>query len=374
MKVSILGTRGVPAGHSGFETFAEQFALYMVGRQHEVTVYCQIAEGMPEFRDNWNGIHRIAFAEGDHPAGTIRFDLRSVIDASKSKDSVVLTLGYNTAIFSLLYRLRGIRNYMNMDGIEWIRQKWSRPARLWLRANEWLGARLANHLIADHPEIKNHLLAVSPAEKITVIPYAAYPVRQADESYIRELGLEPNKYFLVIARSEPENSILEIVKAQTSRGGEYPLVVLGKYKPDEKPYHAQVFEAAKEGKVLLPGAIFEKPRVQALRYFSTAYIHGHQVGGTNPSLVEALAAGNPVIAHDNRFNRWVCGPGARFFESIEQLSEQMNLLESDSQVREEMRRASTQRHSDLFQPEMILSAYEQLMKGLPVDDSRWLIG
>jgi hypothetical protein len=69
----------------------------------------------------------------------------------------------------------------------------------------------------------------------------------------------------------------------------------------------------------------------------------------------------------------VCGPGARFFESIEQLSEQMNLLESDSQVREEMRRASTQRHSDLFQPEMILSAYEQLMKGLPVDDSRWLL-
>jgi glycosyltransferase involved in cell wall biosynthesis len=373
LKVSILGTRGVPAGHSGFETFAEQFALYMVERKHEVTVYCQIPEGMPEFRDTWNGIKRIAFSEGDHPMGTIRFDLRSVIDASRSKDSVVLTLGYNTAIFSLLYRLCGVRNYMNMDGIEWIRQKWSRPAQLWLRANEWLGARLANHLVADHPEIKNHLLAVSPPEKITVIPYGAYPVRQADESYVRELGLEPNKYFLVIARSEPENSILEIVKAQTMRGGEYPLVVLGKYNPAEKPYHASVFEAAKAGRVLLPGAIFEQPRVQALRYFSTAYIHGHQVGGTNPSLVEALAAGNAVIAHNNRFNRWVCGPGARFFESVEQLRQQMNLLESDPQIREEMCRASTQRFVDLFQPEMILSAYEKLLMGLAVDDSRWLL-
>jgi glycosyltransferase involved in cell wall biosynthesis len=97
------------------------------------------------------------------------------------------------------------------------------------------------------------------------------------------------------------------------------------------------------------------------------------VGGTNPSLVEALAAGNAVIAHNNRFNRWVCGPGARFFDCIEQLSQQMNLLESDPQIREEMRRASTQRYVDLFQPEMILGAYEQLMKGLPVDDSRWLL-
>jgi glycosyltransferase involved in cell wall biosynthesis len=373
LKVSILGTRGVPAGHSGFETFAEQFALYLVERHHEVTVYCQIPEGMPEFRDTWNGIKRIAFSEGDHPVGTIRFDLRTVIDACKTKDAVVLTLGYNTAIFSLLYRLRGVRNYMNMDGIEWIRQKWSRPAQLWLRANEWLGAHLANHLVADHPEIKNHLLAVSRPEKITVIPYAAYPVGQADESYIRELGLEPNKYFLVIARSEPENSILEIVKAQTARGGDYPLVVLGKYKPDENPYHAQVFEAAKEGRVLLPGAIFDKARVQALRYFSTAYIHGHQVGGTNPSLVEALAAGNAVIAHNNRFNRWVCGSGSRFFETIEQLSQQMNLLEDDTEIREEMRNSSTQRYVELFQPEMILGAYEHLMMGLPVDDSRWLL-
>ncbi len=372
MKISILGTRGIPARHSGFETFAEQFALYLAKREHDVTVYCQIPEGTAEFRDMWNGIRRIAFSEGDHPFGTIRFDLRTVLDVCRQRDCVVLTLGYNTALFSFLYRVFGIRNYMNMDGIEWIRQKWSRPARLWLRANEWFGAKLANHLVADHPEIKDHLLAVAPAEKITVIPYGAYPVKEADESYVRELGLEPYKYFLVIARSEPENSILEIVKAQTTREGKHPLVVLGRYMPHENRYHAQVFEAAKGERVLLPGAIFEKARVQALRYFAAAYIHGHQVGGTNPSLVEALAAGNAVIAHNNRFNRWVCGPHARFFLNIEELGRHMDVLEGEPAIRREMCSGCAQRHGELFQPETVLAAYEQLMLGLPVDDSRWL--
>ena len=111
-----------------------------------------------------------------------------------------------------------------------------------------------------------------------------------------------------------------------------------------------------------------------LRFFATAYIHGHQVGGTNPSLVESLAAANAVIAHDNRFNRWVCGPGAKFFDSVEQLNAHMDLLEGDPGVREQMQDASRQRFLACFQREMIVSAYEELMMGTAVDDSRWQLG
>src|SRR6185312_4070041 len=141
LEVSILGTRGVPANHGGFETFAQDLSLYLVDRGHRVTVYCQASADEGHSEDEWNGVRRVLIPAPTGPVGTMKFDLAAVLHSSR-RPGVILTLGYNTAIFSLLYRLRRIRSVMNMDGIEWKRDKWRFSERIWLHFNELAGARL----------------------------------------------------------------------------------------------------------------------------------------------------------------------------------------------------------------------------------------
>lgn len=355
----ILGTRGIPAAHGGFETFAEHLALYLRERGWRVIVYCQEIGNAPTVQDTWKGIERVRISvPKDNSLSTMWFDWLSIMDAAKHND-LCLTLGYNTALFNVVLRLKGVPNIFNMDGIEWIRAKWSKPAKIWFWMNDWLGCWLGNHLVADNPAIKTHLMTRVPGEKITMIPYGAVPVAEAPEDLVRQHGLEPGRYLSVIARPEPENSLLEIVKAFSAKPRGYQLAVLGTYNPGN-PYHAAVRQAASD-EVKFLGAIYDAPTVQALRYHSAAYIHGHQVGGTNPSLVEALGAGNAVIAHDNRFNRWVAGDGASYFSSVESLSTSLDKLLSDDNHLASMRQASRQRFQQALTWPIVLSQYEDLL-------------
>jgi glycosyltransferase involved in cell wall biosynthesis len=247
-----------------------------------------------------------------------------------------------------------------MDGIEWKREKWSRPAKIWFWLNEWAGARVANHLVADHPEIGKHLMRHTSKEKIVVIPYGADAVTSAPVSPIQKYDLSPKGYYLLIARPEPENSILEIVRAYSSRSRGVPLVILGNYTREGTKYQNKVLDAAGP-EIKFLGAIFDRDIVRSLRFHARAYFHGHRVGGTNPSLVEALAAGNAVIAHDNRFNRWVAGEGARFFQSTEDVDRIVAALNADPAQLLAMEAASRKRHLESFTQENILTAYEDLL-------------
>lgn len=307
----------------------------------------------------WEGVHRIHIpVKSTGSKGSVIFDGKSALHAARTP-GLVLTLGYNTAFFSLLYRIFGVTNLMNMDGIEWKRGKWSRPVQAWFWLNEHMGCRLAHHLIADHPEMKKHLQRnVSPA-KITVSAYGAERIEKADPRLITKYGLSPKTYATLIARPEPENSVLEAVQAFSARPRDIKLVVLGNYS-ESVPYQKAVLDAASDD-VQFVGAIYEKELVAALRYHSLFYVHGHTVGGTNPSLLEALGAGNPVIAHNNRFNRWVAGDGARYFDTVENCDELLtNLLENPQEL-EIMAYASSARHSEAFEWETILAEQEAIL-------------
>ncbi len=355
----ILGIRGIPAAHGGFETFAEHLALYLRDKGWRVVVYCQEIGTDPISIDQWQGIERVHIpVKGDGALSTIFFDGKSVWHAAQHGD-VCLTLGYATAFFNVLLRIKGIPNIINMDGIEWIRAKWSRFAKVWLWANDWLGCWLGNHLVADHPEIKTHLMSRVSEDKITMIPYGAVPIVSAPEAPVVQLGLTPGRFLTVIARPEPENSILEIVKAFSAKRRGFQLAILGAYV-DSNAYHRTVKAAASDEVVFL-GAIYDANIVQALRFHSVAYIHGHQVGGTNPSLVEAMGANNAVIAHDNRFNRWVAGPQARYFDSAEQLMRHLDEVLDLPEQLVSMRQASQARFSQALTWPIVLQAYEQLL-------------
>lgn len=373
MHLHILGTRGVPATHGGFETFAEQFALYMVAQGHDVTVYCQGAPNETERTELWRGIQRVVFAEAEGPKGTVRFDLRSALKASQDVDATLLTLGYNTAIFSLIHRMRGAHGFMNMDGVEWRRQKWSPAQRVWLRANEWCGAHFSDSLIADHPAIKQHLSQLVDPDKITVIPYGADAIHEAATEPLQRFGVQPGEYYILIARPEPENSILEIVQAYTERPRRFPLIMLGSYKPEANAYHAKVLAAAKKGNVIFPGAIYDADIITSLRFHATAYVHGHQVGGTNPSLVEALAAGNAVIAHRNVYNQWVAGSEARYFANAAELDGHFSEIEAHPEVLDTMRVGGRARQTLCFRRELVLKAYEDLLLGTPMTVAQWAL-
>lgn len=359
-KVRILGIRGIPAQHGGFETFAEHFSLYLRDKGWDVTVYCQEEGKGPIFEDEWNGISRVHIPVSLEGAkGTIEFDWKSTLHAAGKKD-LVLTLGYNTAIFCAVYRLKGIRNIINMDGIEWKREKWSFLERTWLYINEKLGGWLGNHLVADHPEIKNHLSGFVKREKVRVIPYTAALLKNSNETLLEPFKLEPGRFALLIARPEPENSILEIIKAYTSKKRGIPLVVLGNYDPQFNAYQKKVLDAGNE-ETLFVGAIYDQEVVQALRFYARFYIHGHTVGGTNPSLVEALGAGSSILAHNNRFNRWVAGEGALFFSDEQECEKQIGQLIGDDNLIANMKTASLKQYSDKFTDEKIHGGYERLL-------------
>lgn len=358
-RVRILGTRGVPAAHGGFETFAEHLALYLVERGWQVTVYCQEDGAGAVCEDSWQGVRRVRMPVATPgAAGTIVFDLRSTLHAAR-EPGLVLTLGYNTAVFCALYRLTGIANVINMDGIEWRRQKWGALAKTWFWLNDWAGCWLGNHLVADHPEIARHLATRAPRAKITMIPYGSDRVETAATALLAPYGLAPDGYAILIARAEPENSILEVVRAWSRRPRGCQLVVLGKYAADHA-YQCAV-QAAASDEVVFPGAIYDKAVVQALRRHARFYVHGHQVGGTNPSLVEALGAGNAVLAHDNPYNRWVAGAGGSYFANEAECAAGIECLLGDAAQLARQQAASRQRHAERFTWARILAEYEELL-------------
>jgi glycosyltransferase involved in cell wall biosynthesis len=368
--VAILGIRGIPAAHGGFETFAERLALWLVARNWRVTVYCQEDGKGPIREDVWNGVRRVLVpTPGGGAIGTMQFDWRCIRHAVRAGHTTTLTLGYNTALFCLWLRLSGIRNVINMDGLEWMRAKWRGHERAWLWLNERAGCLLGNRLVADHPSIGDHLATRVSRNKVTVIPYGADCVEEASTSPLAACGVAPGGYSCVIARPEPENSILEIVQAFSARPRNHKLLVLGKYEAGHS-YHDAVRQAASH-EVVFVGPLYDLSTVASLRFHSRLYVHGHQVGGTNPSLVEALGAGSAILAHDNRFNRWVAQDAAMYFSDAADCEQKFDRLLGADELISTQRQAARARHASFFHWDAVLNAYQALLAGEECSFGQW---
>ncbi len=353
----ILGTRGIPAQHGGFETFAQECALFMYNRGWKVTVYCQESGNGPITEDNWQGVKRIHIpVNRSGPLSTMIFDWRAIRHAGREQ-GLVLCLGYNTALFNAWLCLKGFTVIMNMDGIEWKREKWSKPAKLWFYLNEKAAPHLSDHLIADNPGIADHLRSRFHHTPLTTIPYGAPLLTDISVAPLAQYNLAGNDYMLIIARPEPENSILEIVRPFTARPRVQRLVILGNYSKTHA-YQKSILDAANDH-VLFCGAIYDQNVVASLRYHCLFYLHGHTVGGTNPSLVEAMGAGNAILAHDNRFNRWVTGPdAARFFANEAECMARMDEMLALPATISHMKDATRKRFLEAFTWEKVLRTYE----------------
>lgn len=359
--VRILGTHGVPADYGGFETAAEQVGLFLHSRGWRVVVYCQV-EGRGQITvDTWRGLERVRIPVArDGWLGASEFDLRSIRHATRHRGDVCLTFGYNTAVFNVAQRLLGIPNVINMDGIEWSRARWGFARQAILYVNERIACLVGDELIADHPEIEKYLLTRAPSRKLTTITYGAPAVTGAPEGIVESYGLRPGGYLILVARPIPENSIQEIVAGFSARRRPVELAVLGNFRPESDPYHAAVMAAA-SGQVHFLGGVYEPERTAALRFHARGYLHGHTVGGTNPSLVEALGAGNAVIAHDNKYNRWVAQDAALYFTTVQDVEARITELTESATLVERLGTAARRRHAEEFTWEHVAGQYEDLL-------------
>ncbi len=360
MKIAILGTRGIPARYGGFETFAEKLTEGLTAHGIDVTVYCEANEySAPEIYLGAKLCYICAPSYG--ALQTIIFDLLSLWSARKGYD-VVYMLGYGSAPFCLIPRLWGTEVWINPDGLEWARAKWGYLARCYFRLMEWCCLYVANLIIADADAISASLeKRHGSINHCKVIRYGCEIVDSIPESEpLAEWRLSPKSYYLVVCRLEPENHVLEILHAFLQSNSSRELVIVGNNLTDAS--YVKKLLAVKDPRIRMIGTVYDQKKIICLRYHSFAYMHGHSVGGTNPSLLEAMGCGNLIFAHDNPFNRETLGPCGYYFADANELTDAIRYAEESGDELQPMREASRKRARADYCWSDIVSSYLTLLE------------
>ncbi len=329
LKIGILGCRGIPNHYGGYEQFAEYLSLGLVEKGHEVYVY--ISTLHPYRENHWRGVRLIRKKDPEDrlgPFGQFVYDYHCLRDARRRGFDVLLQLGYTSS--AVWYRLwpKDAVNIVHLDGLEWKRNKYSRLVRYFLKKMEALVVRRADALIADSPAIRDYTRRTYNRDSAQVA-YGAETGLRADPRHLEALGLEPHRYFLAISRFVPENN-LEMILEGFLKAPQVPLVLIGNL---DNRYGRRLAKRFNHPSIRFAGAIYDKPALDSLRTYARLYFHGHSVGGTNPSLLEAMACKTPVCAHRNDFNAAVLGADAFYFSDSDELGRVIREQEPDAGAR-----------------------------------------
>jgi hypothetical protein len=313
MRIAILGTRGIPNNYGGFEQFAEYLSKGLVELGHEVFVYS--SHDHPYKEKVWNGVNLIHINNPEKHTGTwgqFVYDLFCILDSRKRKLDLILQLGYtSSSIWGRLLPRKPII-VTNMDGLEWKRTKYSGKVQRFLKYAERLAVRTSDHLVADSIGIQTYLLKKYNTQS-EYIPYGTNVFKNPDPLYLSEFDLQKYSYSMLIARLEPENNIETILDGIAASSLNQSFLVIGNHKNAFGKYLIQKF--ASEKRIRFLGSIYNMELLNNMRYYSHFYFHGHSVGGTNPSLLEAMASHALVIAHENEFNQSILGKEAFYFKN-----------------------------------------------------------
>jgi len=325
MRIAIIGTRGIPNNYGGFEQFAEYISTGLADNGHEVTVYNPHFHPYQEDTFGKVAIQKIYCPEAKlGSAGHFIYDYLSLKHAVKSGVDAIYAAGYGTLAPALTIMGRIPILVVNMDGIEWKRSKWNWATSRLMKLFERITVRRAAYIVSDNEGIREYYKTQFNRDSF-FIAYGADPVYTFDASVLSAYGLQPHGYFLCIARLEPENNIETFLDGYClATGHPEPFVVVGNYS---LKYGQYLREKYKDRNVLFFGPIYEKHYLDNLRHFAKLYFHGHSVGGTNPSLLEAMATGCFIAAHDNSFNRSVLKDNALFFTDAKEVKTLLENLE-----------------------------------------------
>lgn len=330
MKVAILGTRGIPNHYGGFEQFAEYFSVYLVQNGHEV--YCYNSHNHPHQEKTFRGVHILHQHDPEYKYGTFGqfiYDYNCILDARTRNFDVILQLGYtsNSIWFFLLPKKSVI--VTNMDGIEWKRSKYNRTVQQFLRFAERLAAVTSDHLVADSLGIQS-FLKKRYGKDSTYIAYGAHPFNQPDVSVLEKYQVKSNQYHMLMARFEPENNLEMVLDGVVLSGQNTPILVVGKHETKFGNYLKNKYK--NHAHIRFLGAIYLINDLNNLRYFCHFYFHGHSVGGTNPSLLEAMASQAFILAHNNDFNKGILKENAFYFKNPQEVKNLLLTVQKNSNL------------------------------------------
>lgn len=322
MKIAILGTRGIPNHYSGFEQFAEFFSVYLVNQGHEVYVYNSHDHLYQE--KTFHGVNILHQFDPEYKIGTFGqfiYDFNCILDSRKRNFDIILQLGYTSnSIWHFLLPKKPII-VTNMDGLEWKRTKYSKSVQKFLKYAEKLAVNSSDHLISDSIGIQN-FLKEKYSKDSTYIAYGAHVFENPNEEVLKEHQLEKHQYNMIMARFEPENNIETVLDGMVLNQEKTTVLVVGNHNTKYGAYLKEKFSAYEN--IRFVGAIFNLQILNNLRFFSNLYFHGHSVGGTNPSLLEAMASRAFIIAHNNPFNKAILQNNAYYFSDATEVKNILN--------------------------------------------------
>lgn len=362
MKIAILGTRGIPNNYGGFEQFAEYLSCGLVERGHEVIVY------NPHFHpyrlSEYKGVRIVQKYSPENYLGAAAnfiYDYLCLKDALDMQCDIILECGYhsNAPSYYLIGKDSSSVVVTNMDGLEWKRSKWNNLTRKLIKSLEKLAVSKSHVLVSDNLGIQEYYLQEYNKESY-FIPYGAICAGSFDEKILENYQLFKKNYFLLIARLEPENNIETILDGFCLSKCEIPFIVVGGVNSN---YGKFLIDKYKGENIVFLGGIYKLHDLNNIRKFARAYFHGHSVGGTNPSLLEAMGSDSNIIAHDNKFNRSVLAENALYFKNKEEIRD---IITKQSYLEGEECRISRNRKliTENYSWENIITKYETLFSSV----------
>ncbi|OEK06096.1 glycosyl transferase family 1 [Flavivirga aquatica] len=355
MKIAILGTRGVPNNHGGFEQFAEFFSKYLADKNHEVYVYN--SHNHPYQERMWEGVNLLHIYDPEFKMGTVGqfiYDFNCIRDTRKRNFDIILQLGYTSnSIWHWLLPKKSII-ITNMDGLEWKRSKYSSLVKSFLRYAEKLAIKSSDYLISDSIGIQDYILKKYKRSS-KFIAYGASIFHKQNEDVLAKFNVTKYNYCVIIARLEPENNIETIIEGYHKSAVPYNLIVFGSINSYGKYLKSRYLS---DSRICFLGANYNLDELNNLRFFSRYYFHGHSVGGTNPSLLEAMASNALIIANNNIFNEAILGKHAKYFNDSKDIE---NLLNQDVlfENKENYTKGNIKKIDTLYNWEKINDTYEK---------------
>ncbi|MCD4793926.1 MAG: DUF1972 domain-containing protein [Bacteroidales bacterium] len=321
LKIGIIGTRGIPNNYGGFEQFAQYLSKGLLKKGCDVYVYN--SHNHPYREHQWEGVNIIHKYDPEYLiglSGQFIYDFNCILDSRKRNFDIILQLGYTTnSVWHFLLPRKGIR-ICNPDGMEWKRAKYPKPVKKFLKFAEKLAVKSNRALIADSRAIRDYY--IKNYKKDTY--YSAYPAEifeNPNQDILSKYELEPYKYNMLIARLQEDNNIETIIQGTIASDIDFPLLIIGNHENKYGKYLQKKFD---DRRIVFINAVYNIQILNNLRFFSNIYFHGHSAGGTNPSLLEAMASSALITAHNNPFNKDVLKENAFYFNNSDEIAELLN--------------------------------------------------
>jgi glycosyltransferase involved in cell wall biosynthesis len=374
LRIGMLGLYGMPLQQlhfTGFETAFGEIAPRLVAAGHEVTIYCRASNYPVALRvDEYKGV-RLKYVPspgGKNLSGLVATLFASLHALLVGRYDLFFFVNVGMGHHAALCRILGARVVMNVDGLDWKRAKWGPFARAYFRSAAHSAIKFCNRLITD-AEAMRRIYVEDFNKETDMIAYGAYVESSENPDAVRQFGVEPNDYYLIASRLIPENHADLIILGFLQSGTSRKLVIAGGANYDS-PFHRRLRELATD-RVIFTGHIHDQSVIKELHCNCFAYVHGHSVGGTNPSLLKAMGYGNCILALDTVFNREVLEDTGLFFPKDESaLAQLIKRVEGDAQLVGELRTKAPRRIEKEYSWDKVSAQYDQLFREVVAEGER----